>query len=319
MCSRIGLLYIGLLVFLLFQRPEDARFLFSYIDPKLNHELPTRNEIYDRDCSFTYENVSKIIDFYVTAHFVNWFIAALIVRNTLLLHIWSILDEIIELSLKNIRPNFSECWWDSLLLDLILANTLGIIIGMWVVKVTNTMKYDWFGWEKDRKFSEWKCWSQHRYFQGITLFLVFVSINFITGFTVPNSLWIPPSHWVLIVRLFIWLFQGVLGFREGYDDIVTWGTPTRGNIFIFAQHRWQAWMMLFCEAMVTWKFRENAGNNLDASIPLYVSVPWAAIFLVGVGYFVYLRFFYKYRVYKDGKFMDPQVAAEHEKNAKKTN
>ena len=311
--SRIGLLYIGLMVFLLFQRPEDARFLFSYIDPKLNHELPTRTEIYDRSCEFTYENVSKIADFYFIAHLLNWFFAALIVRDYYMLHIWSVLDEIIELSLKNIRPNFSECWWDSLLLDIVIANTLGIILGMKLVRCTNTLEYDWFGRKGAKSWTNWKCWTHHRYYQGITLLLLFVSINFITGFTVSNSLWIPPSHWVLIVRLLIWLFQGVLGFREGYDDVVTWGEPQRANYIILAQHRWQAWLMLFCEAGISWKFREQAGNNLDATVPLYVSVPWGLVTVVATVYYVYLRFVYKYRVYKDGRPMDTALAAEYEK------
>lgn len=311
--SRIGLLYIGLMVFLLFQRAEDARFLFRYIDPNLGQELPTRSEIYDRDCGLNYENVKKIVDFYFIAHFLNWFFAALIVRDSLMLHIWSVLDEVIELSLKDIRPNFSECWWDSLLLDIVIANTLGIIIGMWVIRQTNTLEYDWFGRKEAGSYKEWKCWAHHRYYQGITLLLVFVSVNFVTGFTVSNSLWIPPSHWVLIIRLLIWLFQGVLGFREGYDDIVTWGTPERGKVTILAQHRWQAWLMLFCETMLSWKFRERAGNNLDATLPLYVVVPWTLAIVGGTLYYVYLRFLYKYRVYKDGRPMDAELLKEYEK------
>ena len=311
--SRIGLLYIGLMVFLLFQRAEDARFLFSYIDPNLGKELAIRTEIYDRNCELSYENVMKLTDFYFIAHFLNWFFAALIVRDSLMLHIWSVLDEVIELSLKNIRPNFSECWWDSLFLDIIIANTLGIIIGMWLIRLTNTLEYDWFGRKEAKSCKDWKCWTQHRYYQGITLLLVFVSLNFVTGFTVSNSLWIPPSHWVLIVRLLIWLFQGVLGFREGYDDIVTWGTAERGKVIILAQHRWQAWLMLFCETMLSWKFRERAGNNLDAIVPPYVVLPWLLAFVCGTLYYVYLRFIYKYRLYKDGRLMDVSVALEQKK------
>ena len=128
--ARTGLLYLGLLVFVLFQKSSDARALPVYIVPTYGKELPLRSENYDRNCDLNYENFFKIVDYYVIVHFVNWLLAAFIIRDYYVLHIWSILDELIELSLKNIRPNFSECWWDSVILDVLVANTLGIYLGM---------------------------------------------------------------------------------------------------------------------------------------------------------------------------------------------
>mmetsp|Transcript_37517 Transcript_37517/g.6745 ORF Transcript_37517/g.6745 Transcript_37517/m.6745 type:complete len:84 (+) Transcript_37517:285-536(+) len=81
-----------------------------YIDSRLNTELPTHHEYYDRNCELNYENISQITDFYFIAHLLNWFFAALIIRDYYILHFWSLLDEVIELTLKDIRPNFAECW-----------------------------------------------------------------------------------------------------------------------------------------------------------------------------------------------------------------
>jgi len=108
--------------------------MWYFVDSDLNAELPSHNENYDRDCSLSYDNVSKIVDFYVGAHFFNWFFAAFLMRDHYILHFWSLLDELIELTLKPIRPNFAECWWDSLILDLLTMNTIGIILGMMVVE-----------------------------------------------------------------------------------------------------------------------------------------------------------------------------------------
>lgn len=41
-------------------------------------------------------------------------------------------------------PNFHECWWDHLLLDLFGCNLLGIILGHWFIKKTGMKKYHWF-------------------------------------------------------------------------------------------------------------------------------------------------------------------------------
>ena len=311
--ARTGLLYIGLLVFILFQKSSDARQIPVYLEPSYGKELPLRSENYDRNCDFTFENVYKIIDFYVVVHFINWLLAAFIIRDYYILHIWSVLDELIELTLKDIRPNFSECWWDSLILDVLVANTLGIYIGMKCIEWMGSLKYDWLGREGASSFRDWKVWTSHRYFQGAFDLLIFVSVNFVTGFTVGNSLWIPPPSNLNIIRLVIWFIIGALGFREAYDDIRTWGTEIRATKQIYAQYRWTAWMMQCCEILLSWKFRDGGGNRLDQFIPPIALFLWAAYITLGLSYWVYLRFFYKYRQQRDGAFMDKSVREAAEK------
>ena len=305
--ARIGLLYIGLLVFILFQKTSDARLLPVYIEPSYGKELAMRTENYDRNCEFSYLNISKIIDFYFVVHLANWYLAAFIIRDYYILHFWSVLDELIELSLKNIRPNFAECWWDSLILDIILANSLGIYLGMKTIEWMGSMKYDWLGREGTKSVKEWKVWTHHRHFQGTFCLLIFVSVNFVTGFTVSNSLWIPPPSKLNIIRLVIWFIIGALGFREAYDDVRTWGTDFRAKKQIYAQHRWTAWMMQCCEMLLSWKFREKAGNRLEQTIPLLVIFIWTFCITTSLAYWVYLRFLYKYRLRKDGAYLDKSM------------
>ncbi|VDQ04428.1 unnamed protein product [Trichobilharzia regenti] len=40
-------------------------------------------------------------------------------------------------------PNFSECWWDSLILDVLVCNGLGIQCGMWLCRWLEMRDYKW--------------------------------------------------------------------------------------------------------------------------------------------------------------------------------
>lgn len=66
------------------------------------------------------------------------------------------------------------------------------------------------------------------------LSIVFVSLNFVTGFSAVNSLWIPPGHVMLGGRLAIWFLMGAISCRETYEDVDTWGNPIRREVEIFA-------------------------------------------------------------------------------------
>jgi hypothetical protein len=43
--------------------------------------------------------------------------------------IYSISFEVVELSLMWLIPEFQECWWDSVFLDMLGANMLGMFMG----------------------------------------------------------------------------------------------------------------------------------------------------------------------------------------------
>lgn len=41
----------------------------------------------------------------------------------------SIFFEFFELTFRHWLPNFNECWWDHVILDLLLCNGIGMLIG----------------------------------------------------------------------------------------------------------------------------------------------------------------------------------------------
>jgi len=40
-------------------------------------------------------------------------------------------------------PNFWECWWDSLILDVLVCNALGIYVGHLLIKKLEMKEYKW--------------------------------------------------------------------------------------------------------------------------------------------------------------------------------
>ena len=47
------------------------------------------------------------------------------------------------MAFAHLLPNFAECWWDALLLDVLLCNGLGIWLGMYVCRKLEIRNYHW--------------------------------------------------------------------------------------------------------------------------------------------------------------------------------
>lgn len=48
-----------------------------------------------------------------------------------------------KVAFSHILPNFNECWWDSLILDILVCNGLGIQCGMWLCRWLEMRDYQW--------------------------------------------------------------------------------------------------------------------------------------------------------------------------------
>jgi len=70
----------------------------SYLYPDLGKPVPKDMHTYDDNCQFEWHNIYDNLDHYYAIHCINWFLAALVVRDAYILHFWSILDELLELS-----------------------------------------------------------------------------------------------------------------------------------------------------------------------------------------------------------------------------
>ncbi|MBA0858663.1 hypothetical protein Goshw_029523 [Gossypium schwendimanii] len=125
----MAVVYLVALTFLLFQTRDDARQFMKFLHPDLGVELPERS--YGADCriyipenpSSRFKNVYEtLFDEFVLAHILGWWGKAILIRNQPLLWVLSTGFEFMELTFRHMLPNFNECWWDSIILDIFTCN-----------------------------------------------------------------------------------------------------------------------------------------------------------------------------------------------------
>ncbi|KAI4385913.1 hypothetical protein MLD38_003901 [Melastoma candidum] len=131
---------------------RDGRYLSqcSYFPAfsDLGTELPERS--YGADCCIyipenptsRFKNVyDTLLDEFVLAHIFGWWGKAIMIRNQPLLWVLSVGFDLHFDTL----PNFNECWWDSIILDILICNWFGIWAGMRTVWYFDGKTYEWVG------------------------------------------------------------------------------------------------------------------------------------------------------------------------------
>ena len=145
-----GILFLMLIAFLLMLNIDDVRAFLHVLDPELGFPLEDKN--YGVDCRLYHPGHPKgdwhvlwdtINDPFMLAHLLGHFGHALIVRDWVLCTVISVGFEILECSLQHILPNFQECWWDHLILDIFGMNLIGIVLGLATVRLFSNKQYNW--------------------------------------------------------------------------------------------------------------------------------------------------------------------------------
>lgn len=290
MMASLANIYLCFIIFMLHQRPETGRQIWGLLDPSLNQPVTEEMHTYDDHCEFHLSNIWDNLDHYFAVHWCNWYLASFVIRDAYILHLWSFLDEIVELSWQHILPHFRECWWDHIILDIIMANTPAIFLGLATIKYLGWTEHDWFGRKGKKSFWEWEIWNCHRRFGGFSYMFILLLIHFLTGFFLINMFLIPPKHFFPIARLLLWFGLGRIAFREGWQDISTWNTYERKENVVEGRYRWLCVGTLTTEAILCYKYRKGTGNIMYGPTPLYISLPWAIYLGFTIFFWLYLRF-----------------------------
>ena len=280
-----GIAYLLLLVFLVFQDLEFARYVVSLIDPSLGVRL--REESYIDDCSISWANIMDKMDFFVFAHLAGWIVKALILRDIWICWIISVGFEICEYSLQHQLPNFSECWWDHWILDAGTCNALGIYLGMKICNYFHMKTFQWSG-QDSSKASFWHLfrpaswtpfsWAYTSSFKNyliswtVVFFFLVTELNI---FYLKNILWIPASHPIIIARTVLIALLGFGGVRQLYDFSYSETSQTLGSF------TWLFIAMLGSELLVTAKFGIKE-NLFSKPFPDHIKAFWGGfgLFLV---------------------------------------
>ncbi len=224
----LGVAYLCGVVFLCCLSRDQVQFVLrEFVDGGLGVPLPEKH--YAEDCSMTGEsgmkNLEDKMDVFMLGHFIGWFFKMLIVRDWKLCMFQSVMFEVLEVTFRHWLPNFYECWWDQLIVDIMVCNTGGIVAGQLLIKYFEMAPYRWslretqrpretflttvrrFLTESDLSGLEWRFLGSLDNFLKVAFFVVFFQLCDLLFFFNKFILWVPHNHFLCGLR--VWLV-GVL-------------------------------------------------------------------------------------------------------------
>jgi phosphatidylserine synthase 1 len=140
----LSVLYLLMLQFLVHQDYATIRAAIVWFDPAMANYTVDSEKEYGVNCmDVTAERLWNSLDWFAFGHYWGWGMKALIIRHYGILWSISIMWELTEMVFGHLLPNFYECWWDNLVLDVIVCNGLGIFTGMQVCKFLTMREFKW--------------------------------------------------------------------------------------------------------------------------------------------------------------------------------
>ncbi|TPX73019.1 hypothetical protein SpCBS45565_g00106 [Spizellomyces sp. 'palustris'] len=291
-----SVVYQMILVFTVFQSKHSMRSLLKYVDPTLSVPLPERS--YAESCELTPESLWDQMDVFVIAHALGWYAKAIVLRDYWFCWILSVMFEMMEYSLAHQLPNFAECWWDHWILDVLLANWAGIILGMKTCQYFAMKQYVWRGINEiptyRGKFKrtmqqftphswtdfQWEGTKTFKNFLAVILLLYLVLQCELNAFYLKYLLWLPPSNPLNIARLVLYFFLALPATREAYQYLIDRRCKRLG------MHAWMATANILTELLICIKF--GRGEFVEP-MPWEIKIGWGC-FLAVVGGYAMVRF-----------------------------
>ncbi|CCW67864.1 unnamed protein product [Phytomonas sp. Hart1] len=282
-----GILYFTFMIFILFIDLKTVQRLFGYYDPKLLQAIPER--AYATDCRIYTEEKPYLflenLDAFIIAHTLGYIIKTFMLRDWRLVTCLSVAFEVAELSLQHILPNFRECWWDHLILDVILCNGGGTMVGIWLLRKLKAKEYKWIPMKmikgsksKTRRLigqlgsrslesGAWNIFEKPKRLFQVTAVLILMLTQELNCFTMKAILNMPPKHPLVIGRLALWTFVATPAIREFYEHISNPSVQRIGTA------GWVAILGIVLETIWIMKMAIE-GNYFTEAMPIYIAFPW---------------------------------------------
>lgn len=302
----VSVVYELFLIFILFQTVQDGRQFMKFIDSKLGVPLPERD--YGGNCLIfdpgnktdPYHNIWDKLDGFVPAHFLGWYLKTLMIRDWWMCMIISVMFECLEYSLEHQLPNFSECWWDHWIMDVVLCNGFGILCAMKTLHWLSMKPYHWQGlWNihsykgKIKRIAfqftpyswvkfEWKPASNLRRWLAVCGIIFMFLLAELNTFYLKFVLWMPPEHYLVLLRLVFFVHVGGVAMREIYDFM--------DDLHFHKKLGQQAWLVAaitVTEFLIVLKYDPH---TLTLPIPFYVTQCWILGFILVLSWTIW-RFF----------------------------
>jgi phosphatidylserine synthase 2 len=274
---------------------HKAREFFVVLTPgsagefTLDRDYSMSCAIYDRERpDDPFHNVKSVIyDEFMVAHVLGWVAHAVLIRHWGICWTISILFEICERWLKHWFPNFNECWWDSVVLDVLLCNWFGIWLGMWLVKYFTLCPWetrllaecrgtDWVG-RVFKQFTprsyqryDWKPFETLRRYYMSLLVIVGLNVFELNIFGLKMVLKLKPTNAFVVMYLFLHAFHALPSIMETYQYAIG-QSDTIGNFTVTFI------MLVLTETFVIFRCRDG---YFTEPIPLHVKITVPALTVI---------------------------------------
>jgi len=288
-CFAVAIFYQLSLIYILFQTPVDARKIMKYIDNDLGEEIPEKDyggtcKVYDNDNpSDPWHNVKDKVDIFIVAHLMGYWCKTLIFRDWWLTTVISIVFEFLEYSLEHQLPNFSECWWDHWILDVIICNGGGTILGIYTLRYLRMKTYNWRGLYEiptfrgkiKRFFGQfsphgwieftWNPLSSFERWVAILCITILFLITELNTFYLKFVLWVPPNHILNPIRLLFILLWGAVCLRETFQLL---DDPECNKL---GRQTWVLITIIMTELLICIKF---GWTTITKPLPRHIALWW---------------------------------------------
>uniref|UniRef100_A0A023GKI8 Phosphatidylserine synthase n=1 Tax=Amblyomma triste TaxID=251400 RepID=A0A023GKI8_AMBTT len=312
----LSVLYLMGLLFLLFQNYTTIKSVMYWFYPKLRNFSIDLEKEYGVNCSDIHlEKLWAHMDVFAFGHFFGWAMKAMLVRHYGICWAISVTWEITEMAFAHLLPNFKECWWDAIVLDVLLCNGLGIWFGMWICEKLEMRTYKWES-IKDIQTTTGKIqrallqftpasWTHVRWmdptctymrFLAVTELVIFWQVTELNTFFLKHIFEVPPDHPLSVARLMLIGIIVAPTLRQYYSYV----TDTRCRRV--GTQCWVFGAIMLTEAIICIKF----GLELFAQTQIVNILLWVLLqFVMSVACVYGCVLFAKYR----GKYHDGEEVA----------
>ncbi|CAH0478907.1 unnamed protein product [Peronospora belbahrii] len=264
-CSVV---YLLLLAAMLVQNRQNAMKAMQFLFPETGNRPMTTSSSGQLQCDINSASLTRgVTSIWFFAHVTGWWGKMCMFRDWRFCWVLSIAFEILELALQFVIPDFKECWWDSLLLDMLGANMLGMCLGRVTLWLLESKDYDWsgrrgkklgyfrlalnqftpFSWEQ----YHWEVFSSFKRFAEIVFAMLMCLITELNAFFMLTTLSIPKESNYNSYRLFLVFMLGIPAAAEYYEFI------TNPECWRLGQNTWMILSIATFEILVWVKFSAN--------------------------------------------------------------
>ncbi|GLD94812.1 hypothetical protein PINS_up003437 [Pythium insidiosum] len=284
-CSVV---YLLLLAAVSVQNRQGAITSMQFFFPEVGSQRKMTQRGQKLECDINADTIYRgVSSIWFLAHVTGWWGKMCMFRDWRFCWVLSIAFELLELALQFVIPDFQECWWDSVFMDLLGANLIGMALGRLTLHVFETKVYDWSG-KREKKMGvllralnqftplswmqyHWEVFSSFSRFAQVMFCLVVCLVVELNAFFLLNTLSIPKESNFNAYRLTLMFLIGIPGAAEYYEFL------SNPDCWRLGQNAWMILSIAVFEVLVWFKF--SGGILFTELPPLEVAVPILA-FLV---------------------------------------